>query len=143
MASPNVLFHEEDVSYSLTHPDAVVEWLVLTCESEKQKLGDVTYVFCSDEYLYKMNVEYLQHDTYTDIITFDYSENDVVAGDLFISIDRIKDNAQKYDVSVVNELHRVMVHGVLHLLGYKDKTPAEQAVMTEKEDFYLSLRTFL
>lgn len=131
------------MSYSVMHSEAIIAWLKHTCECEKQKLGEVNYVFCSDEYLYKMNVEYLQHDTYTDIITFDYSEDGVVSGDIFISVERVKENASKYGVEPVEEMHRVIVHGVLHLLGFKDKAPAEQAEMTEKEDFYLSLRTFL
>ena len=99
-------------------------------------------MFCSDEHLLEMNRSYLEHDYYTDIITFDYVEENVVSGDLFISIDRVRDNAKTLGQSVREELHRVMVHGLLHLLGYHDKSKEEQVEMRSKEDYYLTLRNF-
>jgi len=99
----------------------------------------LNYIFCSDTYLHKINLEYLKHDTLTDIITFDYSEKKQISGDIFISIDRIKENALKFNQSTDIELNRVLIHGVLHLLGYKDKTPKEKETMRAKEDFYLTL----
>ncbi len=105
--------------------------------SENKKKGDISFIFCSDEYLLKMNNEYLSHDYYTDVITFDYTEEDIISGDIFISTDRVKENASKYKIDFENELQRVMIHGVLHLTGYKDKTEAEKKQMTEKENQYL------
>ena len=107
-------------------------------KNELKKAGDISVIFCSDEYLLKMNKEYLNHDYYTDIITFDYVEEDVISGDLFISIERIIENAGIYDSEALKELFRVVFHGVLHLIGYNDKTKEEQKLMREKEDYYLS-----
>ena len=118
------------------------EFFVFTVDSliisEKFKPGEITIIFCSDDYLLDKNRAYLNHDYYTDIITFDYSENDVVSGDLFISIDRVKDNANTYGISFDNELKRVVYHGILHLCGYKDKTEKDKKEMREKENYYLS-----
>ena len=106
-------------------------------KKEFKNIGDISVIFCSDDYLLKMNEQYLNHYYYTDIITFDYVENSIISGDLFISIDRVKENAVKFDVSFVKELYRVVFHGVLHLTGYKDKTEKEKAIMREKENYYL------
>jgi len=107
--------------------------------NELRVTGDISIIFCSDDYLLEINKQYLDHDYYTDIITFDYEEEDnVISGDLFISIDRIKENAGKFDVNFIIELYRVVFHGVLHLIGYKDKTDEEQKEMKAKEDFYLN-----
>jgi len=106
--------------------------------NENMKEGELSFIFCSDEYLLKMNNEYLQHDFYTDVITFDYTEQKIIAGDIFISVDRIKENALKYNTTFENELQRVMIHGVLHLVGYNDKTEEEQKEMTKKENQYLN-----
>ena len=118
------------------------EFFVFTVDSlivsEKFKSGEIMIIFCSDDYLLDKNRDYLNHDYYTDIITFDYSENDVVSGDLFISIDRVKDNAITYGISFDNELKRVVYHGILHLCGYKDKTEKDKKEMREKENYYLS-----
>ena len=105
-------------------------------------MSEIAFVFCSDDYLLDINQRFLAHDYYTDVITFDYSIESSISGDVFVSIDRVAENAAQVGVSFENELHRVLVHGVLHLLGYKDKTSEEKAVMTDKEDFYLSLRAF-
>ena len=138
-----IQFFEEDVSYTLKNKTAVRKWITDTIIAEGDKLSELTYIFCSDAYLLTMNQQYLDHDTYTDIITFDNSEEEgVIVGDIFISAERIKDNAAKFAVTETDEMHRVMIHGALHLLGYGDKTPAEKQKMTLKEDFYLSKRNF-
>jgi len=140
---PAIAFFEEDINYKLKNKIRVKQWINSTIRAEGFKLSELAYVFCSDAYLLKINQQYLDHDTYTDIITFDNSErDDVVLGDIFISIDRIRENAAKFNVSENTELHRVIVHGVLHLLGYKDKTATDKQKMTEKEDFYLGKRGF-
>lgn len=106
--------------------------------NELKEFGDIAVVFCSDEYLLKMNKQYLSHDYYTDIITFDYVDENIISGDLFISFDRIIDNAKQFDTELIREVYRVVFHGILHLVGYNDKTAVEQKLMTEKENFYLS-----
>lgn len=135
-------FHSEDISFELDKKPAIISWLSYSITNEQKEPGEISYIFCSDEFLHKMNVEHLNHDTLTDIITFDYCEENFINGEMFISIDRIKDNAKDFGVSFEDELHRVMVHGVMHLCGYKDKTSEDQKVMSEKEDFYLNLRDF-
>jgi rRNA maturation RNase YbeY len=140
---PAIQFFEEDISYKLKNKTAVRKWITETIEAEGFKLAELTYVFCSDEYLLQINQQYLDHDTYTDIITFDNSEeHSTIAGDIFISIERIKENAAKFAVTEAQELHRVIIHGALHLLGYKDKSVADKKKMTLKEDHYLSKRSF-
>lgn len=107
-------------------------------EAENKETGDISVIFCSDEYLLKMNKTHLNHDYYTDIITFNYVDENLISGDLFISIDRVKENAVKFEVSFYEELYRVILHGILHLVGYNDKTDDEKKVMREKENYYLS-----
>lgn len=135
-------FRSEDILFQLNKKPAIISWLSYSITSENKITGDISYVFCSDDFLHKMNVKYLNHNTLTDIITFDYCQGDLINGEMFISIDRIKDNAKDFDVSFEKELHRVMVHGIMHLCGYKDKTVEDQNVMSFKEDFYLNLREF-
>ncbi|TSD64736.1 rRNA maturation RNase YbeY [Inquilinus sp. KBS0705] len=138
-----IQFFEEDVTFKLKNKTAVRKWIADTIIAEGYKLSELTYVFCSDAYLLDMNRQYLDHDTYTDIITFDNSEEDgIIVGDIFISAERIKENAAKFEVTETQEMHRVMIHGALHLLGYKDKTAADKKKMTLKEDFYLGKRNF-
>jgi probable rRNA maturation factor len=140
---PAIQFFEEDISYKLKNKTAVRKWITDTIIAEGYKLRELTYIFCSDEYLLQINRQYLDHDTYTDIITFDNSEEDkVIAGDIFISIERIKENAAKFNVTETQELHRVIIHGALHLLGYTDKTKETKKKMTLKEDHYLNNRVF-
>ena len=118
----------------------VRKWLKSVVELEGKKVGDISIVFCSDEYLLKMNNDYLNHDNFTDVITFDYNVGgSVIYGDIFISIDRVRENANTLKVSFSDELHRIIVHGVLHLLGYPDKSRAERVAMEEKENYYLPL----
>ncbi len=108
--------------------------------SEVRRVGDISIIFCSDNYILDVNMRYLQHDYFTDIITFDYCEGDRLSGDLFISVDSVRENALFYGTTFENELNRVMVHGILHLIGYDDHTDEEKKVMRSKEDYYLSLR---
>lgn len=117
--------------------NALTEWISAAIEAENRSGGDINVIFCSDAYLLEINRKYLEHDYYTDIITFDYGFDDVVSGDLFISVDTVRANAEEYGVSFSEELDRVMIHGVLHLIGYNDKTPEEQKVMRSKENEYL------
>jgi rRNA maturation RNase YbeY len=134
-----VFFFEEDIKFKPKNKTRLRAWLHDTVVAEGYSLSEVNYIFCSDVYLLALNQQYLDRDTYTDIITFDNSEIEgSVAGDIFISVDRIRENAESFGVDMAHELHRVMVHGVLHLLGYKDKTKKDKALMTEKEDFYLA-----
>lgn len=137
--SSSISFHSEDVDFQLENEQKFIDWINSTIQQEEKSATEITYVFCSDEYLYQMNLDYLNHDTYTDIITFDYTENSIVSGDIFISIDRVKENAIKFNTTFLNELSRVIIHGVLHLVGYKDKTTEQKQVMRSKEDFYLTL----
>ncbi|WP_374948490.1 rRNA maturation RNase YbeY [Mucilaginibacter sp.] len=140
---PAITFHEEDIAYKLNNKTAVRKWITDTIVNEGFDLEELTYVFCSDEYLLQINRQYLDHDTYTDIITFDNSDvKGLIIGDIFISIERVKENAVKFGVTTGHELNRVMIHGALHLLGYKDKSPADKKKMTLKEDEYLGKRDF-
>lgn len=134
-----VSYHTEDCTLRFGNRRAVNRWIANTIATEGRKRGDIAVIFCSDDYLLEINRKHLEHDYYTDIITFDYGEGDWVSGDLFISIDTVCSNAQEYGVSFLQELHRVIIHGVLHLCGYGDKSPAEAEIMRGKEDFYLSL----
>lgn len=131
-----VSFNFEDVEFELPAQESVVNWLLEIAAAEKKPVYELNIIFCSDEYLRQINVEYLRHDYYTDIITFPYTEG-AVHGDLFISSERVTENARAHGVSFLNELCRVMAHGVLHLAGYGDKMPEEVQVMREKEDSYL------
>jgi len=128
----------EDVEIPNLQAPILIDWLSTVCLEEGKFLDEVNLIFCSDEYLLKMNVEYLQHDYYTDIISFDYCEANRILGDLFISKDRVLDNADQNNVTFDLELQRVIVHGVLHLCGYKDKSEEEEKLMRTKEDYYLS-----
>jgi len=129
----------EDVEIPGLDSEFFYLWLSNVCEQEGKKLEEVNVIFCSDEYLLEMNIQHLNHDYYTDIITFDYCENDRILGDLFISKDRVDENASVEQIDFLNELNRVVVHGVLHLIGYKDKSPSDEKLMRTKEDWALSL----
>ena len=131
-----------ETEYSLQKQNELSKWITDLILKEGLKEGDINYIFCNDDYLLEKNVKYLKHNELTDIITFDYSIGKLLSGDIFISIERVKDNAISYNVEVKDELQRVMVHGVLHLCGYKDKSKEEKSLMRDKEDYYLSLRTF-
>lgn len=133
-----ISFTTADFSFNLKNKIKIRNWVKAIFEAEGKKTGDITYVFCSDNYLGDMNQKYLKHNTLTDIITFDYSESGKQSGDIFISIQRVNENAESFNTTFIRELGRVMAHGVLHLVGYKDKTPGEKKQMREKEDFYLA-----
>jgi len=128
-----------ETEFHLHNTVTLSDWINETIKSEGCKEGDINYVFCDDEYLHKLNVEFLQHDTLTDIISFDYSVGKELHGDIFISIDRVKDNAEDLHIDFETELHRVMIHGILHYCGYKDKSKDDASEMRKKEDFYLSM----
>lgn len=135
-----ISYFYEDTKFVFKGRQRNNRWLRLVAESEIRRMGDLSIVFCSDNYILDMNIKYLQHDYFTDIITFDYCEGEKISGDLFISVDSVRENALLYGATFEEELNRVMVHGVLHLIGYDDHTIAEQKVMREKENYYLSLR---
>ncbi len=118
-------------------------WLKLVAESEVRKLGNINIIFCSDNYILDVNMKYLQHDYFTDIITFDYCEGNVLSGDLFISVDSVRENSVFFKTEFADELNRVIVHGILHLIGYDDHTPEDQKIMREKENYYLELRNHI
>ena len=135
-----VRYYCEDISLTLKGRALNNRWLKMVAESEIKKLGNINIIFCSDNYILDVNMKYLQHDYFTDIITFDYCEKNVLSGDLFISIDSVRENALFYGTEFSDELNRVMVHGVLHLAGYDDHTEEEIKTMRSKEDYYLNLR---
>ncbi len=137
----SVRFFSEDTDFSISHPRKTAAWIKAVISKEKKLLADVNYIFCSDRYLLNLNKDFLNHNTLTDIITFDNSaQKGVIEAEIYISIERVLDNACKFKVRFDEELHRVIIHGILHLLGYKDKKPAERALMRKKEEACLSLR---
>ena len=138
-----VSYFLQDIDFVLKHKRLNNSWLKLVAESEIKKLGNINIIFCSDNYILDVNVKYLGHDYFTDIITFDYCEKNILSGDLFISIDTVRDNAEFYKTEFQDELNRVIVHGLLHLIGYDDHTPEEQKIMREKENYYLELRNHI
>ena len=133
----------EDVDAVSFEHSSILDWYSKVANQEEKVLGDLTIIFCSDDYLLEVNREHLDHDYYTDIITFDYSDFPIVSGDLFISVDRVKENANDFNVSFEHELHRVIIHGFLHLCGYFDKTNEDELLMRSKENQALSLIGFV
>ena len=138
-----IRYFQEDIRFDLKQKLQNNRWLKMVAGSEMRRLGAVNIIFCSDNYILDVNMKYLQHDYFTDIITFDYCEKDILSGDLFISIDSVRENAQFYGTEFVDELNRVMVHGLLHLIGYDDHTEADIAVMRQKENYYLQMKAAL
>ena len=138
-----IRYFQEDIRFELKQKMQNNRWLKMVAGSEMRRLGAINIIFCSDNYILDVNMKYLQHDYFTDIITFDYCEKDILSGDLFISIDSVRENAQFYGTEFVEELNRVMVHGLLHLIGYDDHTEADIAVMRQKENYYLQMRAAL
>ena len=134
-----ITFTTENTTFKLKNKTRIKKWIAEVLSRDGKSLGDLGYVFCDDEYLLQANIEYLNHDTYTDIITFDYVEGDVVSGDMMISVDRVGENAQSFGVPFEQELHRVIIHGVLHLLGNKDKSEKDAAKMRRLEEQALKL----
>jgi rRNA maturation RNase YbeY len=134
-----IRFFSEDVAFKIKRPRDTSRWINLTAEKEKHRISDITYIFCSDKFLLGLNQKFLKHKTLTDIITFDYCTEGQISGEIYISIERVEENAQKFGCAFTEELRRVMIHGVLHLIGYKDKKPGEIITMRKKEEAYLSL----
>jgi len=128
-------------TFSLKTESALIKCIRSLAKQELREIGDITFVFCDDNYLHKINLEFLDHDTYTDIITFDYSTGNEIISEVYISVDRVAENAKKFSQTFENEIHRVMIHGVLHLCGYKDKLAKDKQIMRDKENHYLSLLT--
>ena len=137
-----IQFITEDVKMPAIDKSKVKSWIKAVAESYGRKTGDVSYVFCNDERILQVNNQYLQHDYYTDIITFDYSTPSTISGDIFISLDTVKSNSEAFQTDYNTELHRIIIHGILHLCGNDDKTPELRALMTEKENVALRLGEF-
>lgn len=135
----SVKYFNEDLAFPKVKKKITSSWIKQVISIEEKRVGDISFIFCSDEYLLDVNRKYLKHDYYTDIITFDNVEGNVINGDIFISVDRVKENSIEFQASFENEIHRIIIHGVLHLLGYKDKAKKDKKLMTEKEDLYLKL----
>jgi len=129
--------------FSLENPNEIAHWISKIINDEKREEGDISYIFCDDQYLHKLNLKFLNHDSYTDIISFDNSLGNQINGEIFISIERVKENANTYKTNFEDELHRVIIHGILHYCGFNDKTKAEVSLMRKKEDEALSKRVFV
>lgn len=134
-----IAFNNE-IKFDLENSERVSEWISTTILEEEYKEGELNYIFCSDDYLLELNIKHLNHNTLTDIISFDYTMGKLISGDIFISIDRVIENAKTFEVSFEDELHRVMIHGILHYCGYKDKSEDDKVIMRSKEDLYLFKR---
>ncbi len=133
-----IAFHvAEDIKLPIKNKPAYRQWILDTAQAEQKSIDFVNYIFCTDEYLKDINIKYLNHDYYTDIITFPYREDEVIQSDMYISVDRVADNAKAYGVPFEVELRRVMIHGLLHLIGYDDHEDSDIAVIRSKEDFYI------
>ena len=127
-------------NFYLENATDIIEWINKVITLENKFLGEVNYIFCDDKYLHKINVDFLDHDTYTDIISFDYTSGNFISGDIYISTDRVEENSKSFNTSFKDELARVLIHGILHYCGYKDKTEEEAVLMRKMEDKYLSIR---
>ena len=134
-----ILYQAEDIKMPSIKKREITNWIKSVAAGYGRSVGDIAYVFCSDNKILEINNQYLQHDYYTDIITFDYSENNIIAGDIFISLDTVKSNAEQFGTNYQDELHRIIIHGVLHLCGINDKAPGEREHMTECENKALEL----
>lgn len=139
MSSSAIHFFNEDLEFSPRHPEGLRTWILETADYEGFEIDEINYIFCSDSHLLTINQQYLEHDTFTDIITFPFSEEEkVITGDVYISIDRVWENSEKFGVEFEDELHRVIIHGILHLLGYVDDSDEDKKFMRQKEDHYLA-----
>jgi probable rRNA maturation factor len=134
----SIFYHNEDVKVPKLKKRITSEWIKRVVQEQEKKVGDISIIFCSDDYLLDVNRKYLEHDYFTDIITFDYVEGDLVSGDIFISVDRVKENSETFNTSFEKELNRIMIHGILHLLGFKDKDADDKKRMTEMEDICIN-----
>jgi rRNA maturation RNase YbeY len=133
-----IQFFTENTPFAIKNKTQIREWLTKIIRKHKKTVGEINIIFCGDEYLLKLNEQYLNHDTLTDIITFDFVEGKIISGDIFISVDRMKENAKLFHVEQSTEMQRLIVHGVLHLLGYKDKTTKDKKIMTTQEETALA-----
>lgn len=136
-----ISFNNQTIAFTLKNKLKLKQWIKLITEKEKHSVGTINYVFCNDEELLEINLKHLNHNTLTDIITFDYTEGKVINSDIFISIDRVKENAIKFKVTFEEELHRVLIHGILHLCGYKDKSKLDAELMRKKENWALKIKS--
>lgn len=134
-----ITFQAENIAFPKIKKQITKKWIELVAKNYGKKVGEISYLFCDDEKILEVNREYLSHDYYTDIITFDYSEDDKISGDIIISLDTIRTNSQKYQTDLIEELYRVIIHGILHLCGLNDKSPEEEKVMREAENQALNL----
>lgn len=130
-----------ETNFELDNEDKLSSWISNTISDEGFKEGEINYIFCDDAYLLNLNIEFLDHDTLTDIISFDYTMGKLISGDVYISVERVRENAKDFNVSFENELSRVMIHGILHYCGYKDKTDSDTSEMRSKENYYISKLT--
>ena len=137
-----IYFEVEDTKFPLIKKQTTKNWIKSVAEKYGKKVGNITYIFCSDEKILEVNKEFLQHDYYTDIITFDDTEGNTISGDIFISLDTVKSNSEKFQTSYLEELHRVIIHGILHLCGLKDKSPKDEKMMREAENQSLKSISF-
>ena len=133
-----ILFNNINIQKPVLDLDKISDWIIFVISDNKKKIKELSINFCNNEYILEANKKYLKHNYYTDIITFDYSEKQYISGDLLISLEMVQYNADKYKVTFVNELHRIIIHGILHLLGYNDKTDEQKEIMTQKENYYLN-----
>ena len=132
-----ISFHYE-TDFLLENTESFIRWIKNVILEEKKELGEVNYIFCDDKYLLEKNIKYLEHDTLTDIITFNYCEGDIISSDIMISVERVMENSSIFENSFSEELNRVMIHGILHLIGYNDKTDGEKEIIRKKEDYYVN-----
>jgi rRNA maturation RNase YbeY len=134
-----ILFFNEDIKFDLKNKRTLKKWITISIEKEDKTLGQINYIFTSDKYLLAINQKYLSHNYFTDIVTFNYCTEKIISGDIYISLPTVKNNSGLFNVTYNDELFRVMIHGILHLVGYNDSTNAEKAIMREKEDYYLAI----
>ncbi len=137
-----MIYYNFETDFTLENQEEISKWIENSIKEEGYSFEEISYIFCNDAYLLEKNIQFLDHNTLTDIISFDYSVGKIISGDIFISVERVKENATKFKVDFKDELHRVIIHGILHYCGYKDKTPQEKQEMRSKENYYLSLRKF-
>ena len=141
MSKIPIHFFSEEIKFSLRKKNDLRKWILKTILKEGYKLGELNFIFCSDKYLLQLNKKFLKHNTLTDVITFDYSETTQnISGEIYISIERVKESAKKFNATFKNELYRVIIHGVLHLCGFSDKSPSQKSQMKNKEDYYLNFK---
>ena len=134
-----IRFFYEEIDYKIEHPRKITQWIIESAKREKRSISEINYIFCTDNFLLRLNQDFLGHNTLTDIITFDNSIGKEISGEIYISLERVRENSKKFRISFHHELLRIMIHGILHLSGYNDKKPKQVAIMRKKEEAYLSL----